>query len=198
MEMEEELTILKIVKEDILEVLQREKSEILISEIKPEIKVSPFFISKAVKELGEEGLVGLRKDSIFLTEKGIPKAKNIVKKHHVLEDYFRKIKSKKEAFEKASILEHYVSMEVIDNIKRLFTLKKEGVPLTKLEFNKEGIITDIMFSDYGLFERIVSMGICLGEKIKVMYNIPDGIVVNVSGKNFAMGKEIAKKIEVLV
>jgi len=74
---------------------------------------------------------------------------------------------------------------------------KESIPLTKLELNKKGIITDIIFSDYGLFERIVSMGIFLGEKIRVMYEIPDGIVVNVGGKKFALGKDIAKEIEVL-
>ncbi len=38
----------------------------------------------------------------------------------------------------------------------------EGIPLMKLEFNKGGLITDITFSDYELFERIVSMGIISG------------------------------------
>jgi len=41
------------------------------------------------------------------------------------------------------------------------------------------------------------MGIFLGEKIRVMYEISDGIVVNVGGKKIALGKDIAKEIEVL-
>jgi len=41
------------------------------------------------------------------------------------------------------------------------------------------------------------MGILPGEKIRVMNKIPDGIVVNVGGKKFALGDEIAKSIRVL-
>jgi len=85
------------------------------------------------------------------------------------------------------------------NLSLLFCTSclKEGIPLTKPELNKKGIITDIIFSDYGLFERMISMGIFLAEKIRVMYEISDGIVVNVGGKKIALGKDIAKEIEVL-
>ncbi len=195
--MTKESDILKIVKEDILRILEERKGELSLESIKAEVKVSPSFASKAIKVLEEKNLMQVVEKIVRLTKNGQDEAKDIVKKHLFLENYFKKTRSEREAHKMTDILEHYVSMEVINNIKKISTFKKEGIPLTKLELNKKGIITDIIFSDYGLFERIVSMGIFLGEKIRVMYEIPDGIVVDVGGKKFALGKDIAKEIEVL-
>ncbi|MCD6455830.1 MAG: FeoA domain-containing protein [Methanophagales archaeon] len=197
-----ESDILRIVEEDILRILGEEKSKrVSLESIKSEIKVTYLFITNAIKELEREGLVQSQGDSIVLTKEGVGKAENIVKRHLVLENYFKfKIKrtrSEREAHKMTDILEHYISKEVIEHIKKLSTFKTEGFPLTKLALNKEGIITDILFPDYGLFERIVSMGIVPSEKIKVMYKIPDGMVIYVGGKKFALGNEIAKGIEVL-
>ena len=197
-----ESDILRIVEEDILRILGEEKSKrVSLESIKSEIKVTYLFITNAIKELEREGLVQSQGDFIVLTKEGFGKAENIVKRHLVLENYFKfKIKrtrSEREAHKMTDILEHYISKEVIEHIKKLSTFKTEGFPLTKLALNKEGIITDILFPDYGLFERIVSMGIVPSEKIKVMYKIPDGMVIYVGGKKFALGNEIAKGIEVL-
>jgi Mn-dependent DtxR family transcriptional regulator len=200
--MTEESDILRIVEEDILRILGEEKSKrVSLESIKSEIKVAYLFISNAIKELEREGLVQSQGDFIVLTKEGVGKAENIVKRHLVLENYFKfKIKRtrrEREVHKMIDILEHYISKEVIENIKKLSTFKTEGIPLTKLELNKEGIITDILFHDYGLFERIVSMGIVPSEKIKVIYKIPDGMVIYVGGKKFALGNDIAKGIEAL-
>lgn len=198
--MTEESDILRIVEEDILRILGEEKSKrVSLESIKSEIKVAYLFISNAIKELEREGLVQSHGDFIVLTKEGLGKAENIVKRHLVLENYFKikRTRSEREAHKMTDILEHYISKEVIEHIKKLSTFKTEGIPLTKLALNKEGIITDILFHDYGLFERIVSMGIVPSEKIKVMYKIPDGMVIYVGGKKFALGSEIAKGVEVL-
>jgi len=200
--MTEESDILRIVEEDILRILGEEKSKrVSLESIKSEIKVTYLFITNAIKELEREGLVQSQGDSIVLTKEGVGKAENIVKRHLVLENYFKiktkRTRSEREAHKMTDILEHYISKEVIEHIKKLSTFKTEGIPLTKLALNKEGVITDILFPDYGLFERIVSMGIVPSEKIKVMYKIPDGMVIYVGGKKFALGNDIAKGIEVL-
>ena len=200
--MTEESDILRIVEEDILRILGEEKSKrVSLESIKSEIKVTYLFITNAIKELEREGLVQSPGDFIVLTKEGVGKAENIVKRHLVLENYFKiktkRTRSEREAHKMTDILEHYISKEVIEHIKKLSTFKTEGIPLTKLALNKEGIITDILFPDYGLFERIVSMGIVPSEKIKVMYKIPDGMVIYVGGKKFALGNDIAKRIEVL-
>lgn len=191
-------SVLEIVKEDILRIVGEEKSKkVPIRFIKSEIKASSSFISESVRELKKNGLIRLGKKFLRLTGKGRDEAEDILKKHSVLEDYFKKKRGGKEAHKVADILEHYVSVEVLNNIKKLSTFKGEDLPLLKFELNREDLITDIEFSSSGLFERIVSMGILPGEKIKVMNKIPDGIVVNVSGKKFALGEDIAKWIKVL-
>ncbi len=49
--------------------------------------------------------------------------KSVLEKYYVLENYFEKTISKKEAKSAAQIIEHYVSGEVIKNIKKLSILK---------------------------------------------------------------------------
>jgi Mn-dependent DtxR family transcriptional regulator len=189
--------ILKIVKEDVLRILCERRKKISLEIMKDEIKVAHALISEALEELERDGLIAIQENFVLLTGLGQESAKNILEKHFVLENYFEKTGSKIEAHTAAHILEHYVSGEVINNIKKLSTLKMEGVPLTKFELNEEGIITDITFSDYKLFERIVSMGIFLGEKIIITNEISHGVVVKIRNKKFALDKIIAEAIKVV-
>jgi len=189
--------ISKIVKEDVLRILFERSKKTSLEIIEDEIKVAHPFVSEALEELERDDLIVIQENFISLTELGQESAKNILKKHFVLVNYFEKTRSKIEAHIAAHILEHYVSGEVINNIKKLSTLKMEGVPLTKFELNKESMITDITFSDYGLFERIVSMGIFLGEKIIITNEIHHGIVVKIKNKKFALDKNIAEEIKVV-
>ena len=196
-----ESEVLRIVKEDILEVLGRENKKILLKFMKLEINVSKFFVSRAVSELEKEDLIKLSlekkygKQYIQLTKRGQNRAKDIVKKHLVLEEYFKKRMGKKEAIRATNALEHYISAEVVDVIKKLSTFKKKGVSLT--EFKKEeGLITDINFS-IGLFERLISMGIHPGGRIKIINRIQNGVIVKIKNKKFVLDKNVAKEIKVL-
>ena len=189
--------ILKIVKEDVLRILCERRNKTSLEIIKDEIKVAHALIYETLEELERDGLIAIQKNFISLTGMGQESAKNILEKHFVLENYFKKTGSKIEAHTAAHILEHYVSGEVINNIKKLSTLKMEGVPLTKFELKEEGMITDITFSDYKLFERIVSMGIFLGEKITITNEISHGVVVKIRNKKFALDKIIAEEIKVV-
>ncbi len=199
--MAKESDILKIVKEDILEVLGRENKRIPLKSMKLEVTVSPSFVSKAIKELKEEGLVKVSSENksqrkyIQLTKEGQVNANVIIKKHSVLENYFKQRRSDEEAIKAANILEHYISIEVIDTIKKLSTFKKKGVPLTEFK-QEEGLIIDIN-ANIRLFERLVSMGIHPGEKIEIINEIPNCIVVVVKNKKFVLDKDIAKQIEVI-
>ena len=186
---------LKIVKEDILRILGEEKEKITAKSTKPEVNASDRYISKAVEELEKEGLIS-RNKFISLTEKGEENAKDIVKKHLVIENYFRETKNERNAHKAAHILEHYISKEVIDNLKKLSTFKN-GIPLTDLELDKEGMVTDIVFPDPGVFERVVSMGIFPGEKIRIVNKIPDGVIVKIKNKKIALNNDLAKKIKVI-
>ena len=200
--MDKESDILKIVKEDILEVVGRENKRLPLKFMKLEVTVSHSIVSKAIKELEEEGLVKISSEKrpqieyIQLTKEGQTRANVIIKKHSVLEKYFiERRKSEDEAIKATNILEHYISTEVVDTIKKLSTFKKKGIPLTEFK-QEEGLITDINLN-IGLFERMISMGIHPGEKIRIIDKIPNGIIVEIKNKKFALDKDIAKEIKVL-
>lgn len=195
--MNKEFDILKIVKEDILRILGERKYKVSLESVKAKINVSHSFVSKAIEDLKKENLIRIEKDFVKLTKIGEAKARDIVKKHLVLENYFKKIKNEEEAHEVSHILEHYVSEEVIKNIKKLSTFKERGTPLTESKLGKESLITDITITDNDQFERMVSLGIFPGNKIILMNEIPSGIVVKVKNKKFALSKNIARKINVL-
>jgi Mn-dependent DtxR family transcriptional regulator len=196
----EEPDLLKIVKEDILEDLCNKGGRDYLSSIEPEIKVSKDFIKKNIRMLEKNGLLECGKNingQIVLTEKGAALAKKISVKHSVLEKYFFKIrKDKKEAYKLASIFEHYVSVRVLNNVKKLTTLKEDGEPLTNLERNETGLISDAVLNS-GLFERFVSMGIVPGENIRIKNELPNILIVETENKKFALSKELARCVKVI-
>lgn len=199
--MTRESDILKIVKEDILEVVGRNNKKTPLKFMKLEVTVSHPFVSKAIKELEEKGLIKVISEKksgieyIQLTEEGQARSNDIIKKHSVLERYFKERRSEKEAIEATNILEHYISTEVVNTIKKLSTFKKKGIPLTEFK-QEEGLIADIGLN-IKLFERVVSMGIYPGEKIRIIDKIPNAIIVEIKNKKLALDKDIAKEIKVL-
>jgi len=195
--MNEELNILKIIKEDILRIIAENKTKVTFNSLKEKIVASSSYINKTISELRKEELIQFQKDFFELTVKGARKAKDILKKHLIYEQYFKNTRTDKEAHEMAHVLEHYVSEEVIHNIKKLTTLKEKGTSLTDFELDKKGLITDIITSDNGLFERMVSMGILPGENIIVTNVIPNTMIVKLKNKKFALNKNIAKDIKVI-
>ena len=96
-----------------------------------------------------------------MTPSGEDEAQDILKKHLILEKYFKERRSDIEAHRISHIIEHYISGEVVDNIKKLETYKSKGIPMSEYKKAK-GLITDIAVEEQ-LFERIISMGIFPGE-----------------------------------
>ena len=195
--MTKELNISKIVKEDVLRILGETNNKVSFETARSRIKIPDSILSRIIKRLEQENLIKTENGFIRLTTKGRDEAKDILKKHLFLENYFKKRRSEIKAHQIAHLLEHYVSEEVINDIKKLSTFKDEGIPLTKFKLHKEGTITDITFSNSALFERIISMGIFLGEKLIVTNEIHHGVIVKIRNKKFALDKELAKEIKVV-
>lgn len=189
--------ILKIVREDILRTLSERKKKISFESLKREIKVLHSFISQAIKDLEEESLIRVEGNSLILTQMGRNEAQDILQKHLILENYFKNTVNEKEAHKKAHVLEHYISEEVIKNIKKLHTLKVKGIPLTKSRLHEKSLIADITTPSHALFERIVSMGIFPGKEIRITNRISHGVVVKTKNQKFALGQDIAKEIKVI-
>lgn len=196
--MSQSADVLRIVEEDILRIIdEAENKRILLKSIETKVGISDSFVFKAVSDLRKKNLIKFIGNFVELTKNGQSRANSITKRYLTIENYFKRIKSETEAHKAADILEHYISEEVINNIKKLSTLKESGVSLTKFKIEKGGLITNIVFKDAKLLERIVSMGISLGEKITVTNKIPNSIIIKVKNKKIALDKEIANGIKVL-
>lgn len=189
--------LLKRAKEDILRFLAEKREANSLKAIASEMEIPNSAISEAIKNLIEEELIVLEKDSVRLTKEGQAKAENILRNSRAIESYFQETRSKDEASKMAHILEHYIHEEVMGKIQRASAFKGKGVPLTECTLDEEGLIADVTITDYELFERMVSMGIFMGESIKFLYRIPNGVIVGIGGKMIALDKELAKEIKIL-
>jgi len=196
-DLNKESDISKVIKEDILRILGERKMKVSLETIKPEIKVTNSLLSKAIKSLEEENMIQVENGVIRTTKKGQEESKSLLKKHRDLENYFKEKRSEQEAYQVANIIEHYISKEALNKIKKFFPINKEGISLLKFGLKREGLITDIEGSDYKLFERLVSMGILPGEIIEIRHKIPTGIIVKTNNKIIFLAKTIAKKIKVV-
>ncbi|MBN1298568.1 MAG: FeoA domain-containing protein [Actinobacteria bacterium] len=193
--MKDEAEILRIVKEDILRILAENKSRASEELIDSDIKVSKHYMSQAFTELQQDKLLRRDGNNFELTAEGAVKSKFILDKHLFLKNYFKELKNKNEIDKVSHIIEHHISEQVIKNLKKLSTFKKEGSALTDFMDDK-CFITDISFND-AFFERLVSMGILPGEKITVINNLPNGLVFKVKNKKIFLAKEIANNIKVI-
>jgi len=90
-----ESNVLKRVKEDALRILGEKKEKVSLKSMKAEINVSLTFMSEAIKTLEEEGLISVEKEFIRLTKNGLAEAKDIVKKHLILENYFKQTRKRR-------------------------------------------------------------------------------------------------------
>jgi len=195
--MKDDKDILKIIKEDILRILGERNGKESLELIEDNINASHDFMLEAVKSLEKESLIYYEENFIRLSKSGQEIAENIVKKHLDLENYFKRTKNEEDAHEASNIFEHYVSDKVIRNIKKISTFKENGISLIKLGLKKEGIISNINITSIDLFERMISMGIFPGEKIKLTNKLSDSVIFIINNKKFAIDKNIAKEIEVL-
>jgi Mn-dependent DtxR family transcriptional regulator len=188
--------ILRIVKEDILEFLGEKKKKTFLSSIKTEVKISRAVKFQALEELKKEKLIKIKGSLAHLTKEGDKKAKDIITKHSIIENYFKERRSKEEAFVAASFLEHYISQEVVDNLKRINALREEGISLRAFK-EKQGLITDITSGNKN-FERVIGMGICPGSEIKILDKLPDETIIEIENKKFALGQEISREIKLVM
>ncbi len=193
----EHADVLAIVQEDILRILAERDRHVPLSSIRAEIRVASSCISRAVQKLEHEGLLLDADGTIALTPTGLEKARRIVEKHLALEEYYKRRRSEEEAHEIAHLLEHFVSREVLNTIKKLSTLKDEGVSVVDLGLHRKGLITDILFTDYALFERMISLGITPGAAMEVTHRIPSGLAIRVEYQKIAIDRRIAEGIKVV-
>jgi len=187
---------LKIVNEDILRILGEQGGKCSLECISSKLN-QPSSFEKAIKKLTNQELLRLQGDIAKLSEKGKATAGLICEKHNVIENYWIKkaLADEEEAHQAAHLLEHHVSEKVIDNIRTISKIQRQGTLLSEFT-GKEGMITNIVLEG-GMFERLISMGFSPGEKLEIVEKLSNSIVITIKNKKLAIDREIANKIRVL-
>lgn len=106
---------------EIVYILQQDGSDVGITDISRELKISKPSVTKAIGILRSEELVIQEKyGKITLTEKGISTAKEIYKKHKILSKFINKVLGVNERTAEidACKLEHILSAETLLGMKK--------------------------------------------------------------------------------
>ncbi len=158
--------------------------------------VSPASVSEMVKVLAKEGLVSYEKyKGVALTDKGLTYARQIRKKHHVVERFLTDYLNvdHKTAHEEACRIEHAISDESairmchmmgtpvdVDCQSCISPCKavSEGImnilPLNKLAQSQSGRISHIKSDDAEVVKKLISMGFVPGREISIEAILSDG------------------------
>ena len=151
--------------------------------------VSPASVSEMVKVLAKEGLVSYEKyKGVALTEKGLTYARQIRKKHHVVERFLTDYLNvdHKTAHEEACRIEHAISDDSAIRMCHMMGTPvdvdcqscvspckavSEGImnilPLNRLAQSQSGRISHIKSEDAEVVKKLISMGFVPGREISI-------------------------------
>lgn len=166
------------------------------TELASYIGVSPASVSEMVKVLAKEGLVEYEKyKGVSLTEKGLTYARQIRKKHHVVERFLTDYLNidHKTAHEEACKIEHAISDDSAIRMCHMMgtpvdvdcqscispcKAMSEGImnvlPLNKLTQSQSGRISHIKSDDAEVVKKLISMGFVPGREISIEAILSDG------------------------
>lgn len=158
--------------------------------------VSPASVSEMVKVLAKEGLVSYEKyKGVALTEKGLTYARQIRKKHHVVERFLTDYLNvdHKTAHEEACRIEHAISDDSAIRMCHMMGTPvdvdcqscvspckavSEGImnilPLNRLAQSQSGRISHIKSEDAEVVKKLISMGFVPGREISIEAILSNG------------------------
>jgi len=181
-----------------------------ITDIAVRLNVSRKNLKEIIKKLSRDGLVHLDgSGEITLTQNGIKSARDLFRKHQLLEVFFTDVLSvKKEAHEQAHIIEHTLSGKAADKLDNFLNKPRfcptgnpipsrnsKVVPLTKINSGNEVEVVFAATLDTNCLNRLNAIGIVPRERIKIIRKIEHGpILLNIKGSEIALGSEICENI----
>ncbi len=188
------------------------------TELAAYMKVSPASVSEMIKVLANEGLVQYEKyKGVALTEEGLAYARQLRKKHHVLERFLTDYLNidHATAHEEACRMEHAISDESAikmchmmgthvdsdcQSCKKPCKAASEGttniMPLNRLAMSESGVISHIRSEDTDVVKKLISMGFVPGRRISIETILSDGgpRIVRMGDATMALDYNLASNI----
>jgi Mn-dependent DtxR family transcriptional regulator len=189
---------LREIMEDMLRIAAEKKDIIPISILKTEISADDEIFARGIEELENKGLSYLENNELVLTRKGREKAAKILARHEIIEKYFYEILEEPVSHNVAHALEHFVADKTIKRMKEFLAMKERGNPATDFPIGRDILIVAVQSTDKKIVEKIISLGLAPGNKIRVEEKIPNAIIFNIGGRKVALANEIAESILAVV
>lgn len=188
------------------------------TELASYMNVSPASVSEMIKVLAKEGLVEYEKyKGVSLTEEGLKYARQLRKKHHVLERFLTDYLNvdHKTAHDEACRMEHAISDESAIKMCHMMgtpvdsdcqscikpcKASSQGVtniiPLNRMALNEKGKITYISSDDTEVVKKLISMGFVPGREVSVETILSDGgpRIIRMGNSTMAIDFSLASRI----
>jgi len=183
------------------------------------MSVSPASVTEMLKVLANEGLVEYeRYHGVKLTEEGLAYARQIRKKHHVLENFLINVLNidRKTAHDEACRLEHALSEESAIKMCQMMGTQVDSdcqscsVPckaassdgtnitasLSDLNPGERGVISHLRSSDPRIIKKLIMMGFVPGRKLTLDSSLPEEnmTVVCVESSVVALTADLAASV----
>jgi len=190
--MEKEPYYFRFLLEDILRFELEKGLSISVEEIEEETGVDRDDAKKAVEVLLKKGFVEVRKEKIYLTDKGNESAKLILQKHQEIEQIF-KSESLFESHKIAHAMEHFFQGKAKEEIDGILSMKKNAKRLIEVEEGTNGIIVITEETNPKVISRVAGIGLAPGTPFELLKKRKDLIILRLSGRIVAIEPSIAEK-----
>ncbi len=175
---------------------------------------------RMLEELSAQGFVVLEKETVALSPKGLPVAEQLIRRHRLAERLMHDVFQVDEAeMEKlACEFEHILSPEVTDSVCTFLghpptcphgkpiprgpccrTFQREVrplvTPLSELELGKEGKIVYITTQHHTRLDRLTSLGVVPGNRVRLHQKRPS-VIIQIDETHIALDTDIAREIYV--
>jgi DtxR family Mn-dependent transcriptional regulator len=193
---------------------QKTGGRVKVSELSKNLRVKAPSVVQMLKKLGKKDFVDYDRSGVELTKDGEREAVQVVRRHELAERLLSDVFGHElpKVHERACKFEHVLDKELTDKLDEALgnpTTCPHGSPIPtsngRMSKVRSDELTDIQESgecvvvtipeEKGSVERLLSLNILPGEKIKIIEKLPRGALMVQCGKSqVALSRDIASKI----
>ena len=181
------------------------------------MKVSPASVTEMLKVLQKEGLVNYeRYRGVSLTEEGNIKARDLRRKHHIMERFLTDVLEidHQDAHDQACAVEHSISEDAANKMCRMTGTRIDEdcgtcqnpchstvdicVRASDLKQGEKGRISHLSSDDASVVRRLISMGFVPGRDVELTASVSDkgARIIRIGETTIALDKDMASAIHV--
>ncbi|MBQ7701359.1 MAG: metal-dependent transcriptional regulator [Candidatus Methanomethylophilaceae archaeon] len=188
------------------------------TELASYMQVTPASVTEMLKILSKEGLVNYQRyRGVSLTEEGVLKARELRRKHHIMERFLTDVLDidHEQAHDQACAVEHSISEETADKMCRMIGTKIDAdcttcknpcndgtvtivkcIAVSKMRQGDKGKISHLSSGESTMVRKLISMGFVPGRDIQLTTSVSDkgARIIKIGEATIAIDKDMASAI----